>query len=176
MKDQLKDKCGQINRPTVLANRLQFMIGILCLLLGSLVYVIDRSPDQVYFTKFLGINSRIIEVSPNVLGLFGKSLPAFFHPLSLILITASFFIYSRKKYIIICAGWLLVDLLFEAGQKYKDFAISLIPDFFNQIPFLEGTKNYFKYGSFDSMDVFAYGLGALAGYFVLIITSKRSPT
>ena len=154
-------------------SRTQLLSGIFLLVLGSLVYVIDRSPDQVYFTRYLGIHLKLLDSDPRILGSIGLRLPAFFHVLSFSLITGAFFSASKKRYLIVCLGWLLVNCCFELGQKYKSIALKLTPAFFEKIPFLENTRAYFLKGTFDIYDLAAFVLGALAAYGLLLITGRH---
>ena len=156
----------------IVYSRAQLLAGIFLLLLGSLVYVIDRSPNQVYFTRFFGIQVKMFDAGTPLLGSLGMRLPAFFHVLSFSLITGSFFKSSKSRYLMICLFWLLVNTCFELGQKYKTFAVKLTPDFFETIPFLENTRTYFQKGTFDVYDLAAFLIGALAGYGLLLITGK----
>ena len=156
----------------IVHSRAQLLAGILLLLLGSLVYVIDRSPDQVYFTRFFGIHLKMFNGGAPLLGSLGLRLPAFFHVLSFSLITGAFFRSGRGRYLVICTFWLLVNCCFELGQKYKDMAVKLTPDFFERIPFLENTRAYFLNGTFDVYDLVAFFVGALAGYGLLLITGR----
>jgi hypothetical protein len=103
----------------------------------------------------------------------GQRLPAFLHVFSFTLITASFFAYSKTSYVAICAGWFLVDCCFELGQKYKAQAAQLVLDFFDKIPFLESTRNFFLLGTFDVFDIVAFSLGTAAAFWVLRATSKH---
>jgi hypothetical protein len=144
------------------------------LLLGSLVYVIDRSPDQVYFTRFFGIHLKMFDAGTPLLGPLGLRLPAFFHVLSFSLITGSFFRSGNGRYLVICVFWLLVNTCFELGQKYKTLAVKLTPDFFQHIPFLENTRAYFMNGTFDVYDLAAFFIGAMAGYGLLLVTGRDS--
>ena len=157
----------------IVHSRAQLLGGVLLLLLGSLVYVVDRSPDQVYFTRFFGIHLKMLDAGTPVLGTLGLRLPAFFHVLSFSLITGSFFRYGRGRYLAVCVFWLVVNICFELGQKYKDLAVRLIPDFFQHIPFLENSRAYFLKGAFDAYDLLAFFVGALAGYGLLLITGRK---
>jgi hypothetical protein len=154
----------------IVYSRAQLLAGIFLLLLGSLVYVIDRSPDQVYFTRFFGIHLKMFDAGTPLLGSAGMRLPAFFHVLSFSLITGSFFRPGKHRYLCICAFWLLVNSCFELGQKYKTLAVKLTPDFFENIPFLENTRSYFMNGTFDVYDLLAFFIGGLAAYGLLLIT------
>ena len=161
------------NKETVIIHsRTQLLTGIFLLLLGSLVYVIDRSPDQVYFTRFFGIHLKLFNTDTRLLGSVGMRLPAFFHVLSFSLITGSFFRSGKGRYLVICMFWLLVNTCFELGQKYKTLAVKLTPDFFEYIPFLENTRAYFQKGTFDVYDLAAFFLGALAAYGLLLVTGR----
>ena len=154
-------------------NILQISIGVFTLLLGSLVYIIDRPPDQTYFVFKSPIKFSFHEIIPNLFGLIGNYMPDFIHVFSFILITAGIIAFKKKGYVFICIGWLLIDCAFELGQKYNSIPLRIIPDWFDKVPFLENTKNYFLKGTFDIFDVAAVGLGALAAYYVLLITMKR---
>jgi len=153
-------------------NTRQILIGIAILLLGSLVYLVDRPPDQTYFVYSSPVNISLYNVIPNLFGLIGNSLPTFIHIFSFILITAGLICYRKKGYLIICTSWFLVDCAFEFGQKYNSLALRIIPDWFAGIPFLENTKNYFLYGTFDSIDLAAITIGTVVAYFVLLSTNK----
>ena len=154
-------------------NKTQILIGALGLLFGSLVYLIDRPPDQTYFVYSTGINISLYSTFPNLFGLIGNSLPAFIHVFSFILITAGLISFQKRGYRIICLSWLLVDCAFELGQKYKSLPLKIIPDWVEGIVFLENTRNYFLQGTFDFIDLAVIALGAVIAYFVLLTTSKR---
>jgi hypothetical protein len=156
-----------------IANPVQLAIGLAAILAGTLIYLVLRSPEQIYFTRFFGIHAPLFDVQSPLLRIFGQRLPAFFHVLAFALITASFFRNSKRTYFIVCTGWLAVNGLFELGQKYKDFAVRLVPDAFEKIPFLETTRRFFLFGTFDGFDLAAALSGAVAAYFILIATSKR---
>jgi hypothetical protein len=153
-------------------NTRQIFIGIAILLLGSLVYLVDRPPGQTYFVYSSPVNISLNHLIPNLFGPIGNSLPAFVHIFSFILITAGLIGNQKRVYLIICLGWFLVDCAFEFGQKYNSLALNIIPDWFAGIPFLENTKNYFLYGTFDFSDLAAITMGTVIAYFVLLSTNK----
>ena len=157
-------------------NRVQILIGLFGLVLGSLVYIVDRPPDQTYFILKSGINISLFNAFPNLFGSLGNSLPTFIHVLSFILITAGLMACQKRGYLIICLSWFLIDCTFEFGQKYDAFAVKLIPSWFRGIPFLENTQNYFLYGTFDHFDLTAIAMGATTAYFVLLATMERRQT
>jgi hypothetical protein len=159
-------------KPVIIINKIQFFIGISALCLGALVYLTLRSPDQIYFTKYVGIHAPLFHIHSRMLHVAGQRLPAFLHVFSFILITASFFAYRKISYAAICAGWFLVDCCFELGQKYKEQATQMVFDFFDKIPFLESTRNFFLLGTFDIFDLVAFAVGTAAAFWVLAATSK----
>ena len=151
-------------------NMRQILIGLTVLLVGTLVYLIDRSPDQTYFVEKSFVNISLHNILPNLFGFVGGSLPSFIHVFSFILITAGLLHWQKKGCIFICSCWFIVDCTFELGQKFKLWSSKIIPDWFNGILFLENTKIYFIRGTFDYFDLAAIALGAIAAYFVLLHT------
>ena len=153
-------------------NRLQILIGVAGLLVGSLIYLVDRPPDQTYFVYSSPIKISLSDTIPNLFRATGNSLPAFIHVFSFILITAALISSQKRGYLIICLSWFLVDCAFELGQKFNTWSLKIIPDWFAGVPFLENTKKYFLQGTFDFIDLAAIGLGTAIAYFVLQTTNK----
>ena len=152
-------------------NRLQILIGVAGLIVGSLIYLINRPSDQTYFVYNSPINISLFNIIPNVFGFIGGSLPEFIHVFSFILITAGLIFCNKRGYLIICLSWFLVDSAFELGQKFNTWPSRIIPDWFTGIPFLENTENYFLKGTFDFIDLAAIVFGTVIAYFVLLITN-----
>ncbi len=157
----------------IVVNKIQFFIGIACLITGTLVYLVDRPPGSAYFLSQLNIDTHLIHSPQGLFGIIGNSLPAFAHVLSFILLTASLMHFSRINYLIICIFWLVIDSAFELGQKFDTFASGLVPEWFNGIPVLETTKNYFIYGTFDVFDMAGFLVGAIIGYILIVVTGKQ---
>jgi len=157
-------------------NKIQILIGVTGLLFGSLVYLIDRPPDQTYFVYSSSISISLYSIFPNLFGPIGNSLPAFIHVFSFILITASLVSYQKRDYLIICLWWFLVDCAFELGQKFSTWSLKMIPDWFAGLPLLENTEDFFLQGTFDFLDLTAITLGSIIAYFVLLATNKRRVT
>jgi hypothetical protein len=120
----------------------QNLIGLTVLLLGILVYVVDRSPDQTYFLYKSSVNISLHNTLPNLFGFIGYSLPSFIHAFSFILITAGLLHCQKRGCLIICAFWFLTDVIFELGQKFKALSSIMVPDGFSGILFLENSKSY----------------------------------
>jgi len=166
MKKNLKAFGSIINIP-------QIVIGLSVLLLGTLVYVVDRPLVQTYFVYKSLVNISLHNTLPNLFGFIGNSLPSFVHVFSFILITAGLLHCQKKGCLIICVCWFLTDITFELGQKFKALSSTMAPDWFFRIPFLENSKNYFLSGTFDLNDLIAIALGTILACFVLSITMKR---
>jgi hypothetical protein len=158
------------NRGTV--NWLQVLIGAAWLLFGTLVYLVDRPPDQTYFIYNSSIDISLYNILPNLFGPIGNNLPAFIHVFSFILITAGLLSCQKKGCLIICLSWLVVDCVFELGQKFNSLAVRTIPDWLAGIPFFENTENYFLHGTFDSFDLVSITIGTVIAYLVLLATNK----
>ena len=151
----------------------QILIGLTDLLLGTLVYLIDRSPVQTYFIHKSSVNISLHNTLPNLFGFIGYSLPSFIHAFSFILITAGLLHCQKRGCLIICTFWFLTDVIFELGQKFKALSSTMVPDWFSGILFLENSKNYFLLGTFDFNDLTAIIFGTVSAYFVLSVTMKR---
>ena len=151
-------------------NRAQILIGVAGLIAGLLIYLIDRPPEQTYFIYRRIAKISLYNILPDLFGPIGNYLPAFIHVFSFILITAGFFCRQKRGYLIICLSWFLVDCFFELGQKFNNLALKIIPDWFEGIPFLENTENYFLQGTFDVIDLVAIAFGAVISYLILLTT------
>ncbi|MBW2606258.1 MAG: hypothetical protein JRD05_01345 [Deltaproteobacteria bacterium] len=157
----------------ILINRLQILIGILVLLLGTLVYLVDRPPDQTYFVYKSIFDISLHNILPNLFGIIGNSLPSFSHVFSFILITAGLIASKKRGYIIICLFWFLIDSAFELGQKFDTLIIDFVPHCFAGVPFFENTGNYFLLGTFSYGDLAAIAIGTIAAYFILTKTMEK---
>lgn len=153
-------------------NKLQVLIGAAALLVGALVYVVDRAPDETYFIYSSGVNISLPNILPNLFGPIGNSLPAFIHVFAFALITAGVISCGKRGWLIICLSWFLIDTAFEFGQKYSAWTANHIPASFRGIPVLENTKAFFLRGTFDVHDFVAMAIGAITAYAVLSATKK----
>jgi len=147
----------------------QFVIGFTVLIFGLVFYILFR--DQTYFTQKLNIEN--VQLPYNAGGVIWNSFPSFVHVFSFSMITASLIKDSKFMYFIVCTIWLIINCIFELSQKYKAFALGITPSWFESIPFLENTKNFFLNGTFDVMDIFSIFAGAITAFYVLTITAKR---
>jgi hypothetical protein len=157
-------------------NWVQILIGVIALFVGVLVYLIDRPPDTAYFLAGWARDISLHDTFPNMFGPVGKSLPAFAHVFSFILITAGILGSHRRGYLYICLFWLFIDGAFELGQKYSSLPLKVIPGWFEGIPVLENTANFFRSGTYDSIDLIAIVTGAILAYILLLITAHSNKT
>ena len=154
-------------------NKKQILIGTATLIIGLLIYFIDRQLNDTYLVYQISKGISLNDMVPGLFGPFGGILPAFIHVFSFSLITAGLLGCGKKGYILISSSWLAIDLAFEFGQKFDILASGLIPNFFSGIPFLEASKDYFISGAFDYYDLAAIVLGATAACLIIFKTIER---
>jgi len=152
-------------------NKYQIVIGLFVLLLGVLVYLVDRPPDQTYFVSESKIDISLHDTLPGLFGRIGTSLPTFTHVFAFILITAGLMSCGKTGYLVITIFWFMVDSVFELGQKFSETAVKLVPSWLSGIPYLENTENYFRKGTFDWIDIATIFLGSISAYIVLLKTA-----
>jgi hypothetical protein len=135
------------------------------LLLGTLVYVLDRSPAQVPVLSALSLFGQL----PPIFGAIGHSLPTFAHVFAFSVLSAVVLGNSRSVALWACLGWSGIDAAFEAGQHplVWERVGALIPSGFSQLVVLAPIKSYFALGTFDARDLLSIALGALCAYLLL---------
>ena len=154
-------------------NRKQIFVGLTALFVGLTVYLVDRPPEQTYFIYKIGSAISLHHVLPPLFGPLGKILPAFVHVFSFALLTAGILACKRTGCVVACLVWLSVDVAFELGQKFGVWFSSLVPSWFEGIPLLENTVDYFMFGTFDFMDLTAIVVGSLVAYITMMCTLER---
>jgi len=153
-----------------------FIVALVALLLGIVVYLLDRQAESVYFmSDWMALGDD----QSSVFGLLGQHIPTFVHVYTFILLTMALVVPAdryRQFLLPVCLGWFVVDSLFEIAQI--DFIAQRIagwlPDWFANVPFLENTASYFIVGTFDVLDLLSIGLGTLAAYVTIQMILKRS--
>lgn len=149
-------------------------IGTVVLFLGTGIYLVSRPGDSAYFLRYNPFDMPSPPVISGTLGDIVRALPSFTHVFSFILLTAGLVRTGNRGHIVICAGWCIVDCLFETGQRYGTVIAAIIPDWFQGIPFLENTANFFRLGTFDPIDLAATIIGTAAAYVVIrMLTNKK---
>ncbi|MBW1999224.1 MAG: hypothetical protein JRJ29_14840 [Deltaproteobacteria bacterium] len=154
-------------------NGLQIGIGVLALCLGGIVYLVSRPPEKTYFVYASKLRISLYQKVPDVFGVLGNSLPDFLHVFSFIMITAGLVSKRKIECMVISLSWFLVEVAFEVFQKFKEFPLKIIPEWFINKPVLENVRPFFMKGTFDFIDLVAVALGTVAAYFVSTRTMKE---
>ena len=153
-------------------NKKQLLLGILFLLAGTMVYLVDRPIGSTYFLyKYRSIQIFFHQM-PTLYGKLGMFAPEFFHPLAFSLISMSL-ISSRKSKVMICFIWFSIDSIFELGQKFGIELAENLPKWCVTVPTIKGFIDFFVYGTFDFYDLVAIGLGSLTAFLILELESKK---
>jgi len=152
---------------------IRIIVGVAVLLIGTLVYLVDRPAEQTYFVSTSDSDISLHGTLPVLFGKLGGILPAFSHVFAFILITGGGLSCKKKGCLLVVVFWFIVDCAFEIGQYFSTFAAKLVPDWFNKFPFLESTVDYFKKGIFDWADLGAIFAGSLIAYWFLIKTVRK---
>ena len=153
-------------------NKAQIVIGLAVLLLGTAVYFLDRPWEQTIFVP--GALS-LFPLTSSVFGVIGHSLPTFAHVFAFSLLTIALVGGAKRAAITVCLGWFLVDATFEMGQhpQVAGWLSNLVPQWFEHLPVLDRTADYFVYGTFDPLDLLSVAFGALVAYLVIRRTQRR---
>jgi hypothetical protein len=148
---------------------LQIVLAVVALLVGVLVYLLDRQPEHVYFVpQWL---AKAIN-GDTFLGELSNYVPTFVHVFAFILLTMAIVIplpLYRRYLIGVCVFWYALDSLFEIAQTdaIGSAIATHVPKGFAGIPFLENTATYFLTSTFDGLDLVSIGLGAMAAYYTV---------
>lgn len=129
-------------------------LATLLLATGIMVYALDRGGD-VYFLP----DWTAAPTGTTIFGPLGGHLPTFLHPLVFILITAAVLRPWPRLLPAICAAWFAIECLFELGQM-----VAAVPSWFDSVPMLRITADYFTRGTFDPLDILSIGLGTVIAY------------
>ena len=154
-------------------DRYPISIGLVALILGALIYLVDRPPYHTYFVFNL-LKISFHDTLPSLFGTMGHVLPSFIHVFSFSLMTGGLVCSRRRDYLVICSGWFLIDSVFELGQRFGEFSAGILPSWLEGIPVLERSKNYFLQGTFDPIDLVGAALGAATAYLILTGLKGRS--
>jgi hypothetical protein len=150
-----------------------FVVATGALGVGVLVYVFDRQAEFVYFLPgWLSLHTQ----AGSVFGSIGDYLPTFIHVYAFILLTVIVAVPAITKLIPVCLAWFTLDSLFEVAQlnPMAQWIGSHTPGWFNGIPFLENTADYFLMGTFDVFDLLSIAAGTLTAYLTVALTIRRA--
>lgn len=138
---------------------------------GTLFYVFGRPHSHVYFLPEWLPSTHL----PNSLfGALGGHLPTFLHVYAFILLTVVVTTPSISKLLPVCLAWFTLDSLLEAAQAQPlaQWIAAHSPDWFNNIPILDNTRDYFLSGTFDSFDLLSIALGTIAAYLTVRLSRQ----
>jgi hypothetical protein len=158
-------------RYTPATSWVQVVVAVSVLVIGALVYVLDRPTGAVPFFTTVSLDGQL----PSVFGTIGNSLPTFAHVFALSVLTAAWL--GRKK----CAGlsaclfWFGLDTAFEVGQhpQVAQRIVQFMPSWFERLPLLEQADTYFLAGTFDTWDLISIAAGAAAAYLAIVCTTPK---
>lgn len=131
------------------------LLALAVLVLGTLVYALDRAPG----TAVLWPRALTRQGGAPVFGAIGGSLPSLAHAFAFSLFSALVLPWRRAWQAGACIGWGVVDALFEIGQHR-----ALSGPLGELLPPLAA---YFRRGTFDALDVAAGFVGAALAYGLL---------
>lgn len=157
-------QCAQARRAAVLAG-----IGCVAFEVGLLLYLTDRVGWQALLLPALAALT-----GGNVFGALGQWLPSFVHPFSFSLFTAAALPPASAPRHGACVAWAAVNIAFELGQHPRVSAslAEAMQGGLSGMPLAQALARYFIDGTFDSGDIVAALLGALAASAVLHLVHR----
>jgi hypothetical protein len=145
----------------------QILAGLGALSLGAFVYLFGRSPESYAFGVFLRDSLGFIPPHRSFFGGLADNLPSFTHVFAFSLMTTGLLGLRKRRNLLICLLWFLIDTAFEIGQGLKSISLAIIPEWIKLHPLpMANLQEYFKCGTFDLCDVAAGLVGALAAFMV----------
>jgi hypothetical protein len=150
-------------------NKIQITIGVAALSIGLIVYLYDRSPDSALILQVIGVTSAFSAVS-HLFGPISGQLPAFIHVFAFALLTTGVLGCRTQGALVVCLFWLIVDVLFELGQVAENQVFGNHSGTFDTIFGSGVLGNFFRFGTFDPLDLLAMALGAVTAFIIWRIT------
>ena len=154
----------------------QTIAGLILLTLGALLYLTGSLAEFSYIGQKLSAFRIFSFDLSQWLGPLRGPFPEFIHPLAFSLIGMAVFGGNRMSRVWICLALALIDILFELSQLFKDFALMIIPGWFNKIPVIENTENFVLSGTFSYIDLSAIVCGSLTAFIIAEIFIKTRRT
>lgn len=147
-----------------------FYIGVIALIIGLMVYLLDRPAWQL---SIIPDSFSLKSDGPGTFGPLGQHLPTFLHTFSFSLLFASMLSPSQLGYLIACGTWLVINTCFELLQHPALYSLITAHLESNNVILME-INMFFVNGTFDWLDVASIIAGATCAYSVLmIIRNKR---
>jgi hypothetical protein len=148
---------------------LQLWAAVLVFVLGSSVYLFDRSAADIYFIPSWW---TLADGTPGLFGSLGGSLPSFVHPFCFALWTSVLLMPWRVSPLLICLGWFGLEAALEIAQAQSlaNRIIDWLPGWFADWPILANVPHFFSRGLFDPGDLLAIALGSVAAYLIILFS------
>ncbi len=139
-------------------------LAALLLVVGVIVYAVDRGGAAYFLIGWTPSHGKA-----ELFGPLGDHLPSFVHSMAVILVTAAVLRPWANLLPAIVIGWVTVECLFEIGQisPLDAHVAAGLPAWFDDVPVLEASADYFVNGTCDPLDLLSIGLGAAAAYWVV---------
>lgn len=141
------------------SNKILFLVGFAALFSGALFYIISR-PNNTYLNQFITAHLIFIPDAIRFPAFLQDSFPAFIHPFSFSLITIGILAETKFDRIMICSIFLIVNLVFEIGQYFKEVLV-FIKGYYPPFPVL---YNFFSHGTYSHEDIIFIIIGSLTAY------------
>lgn len=136
---------------------------------GLLVYILDRPADRVYVLP-AGWQGAV--AGRPAFGVLAGSLPSLVHAyaFALLMVAAA----GPMRAPLLCIGTSLVGWLLEVGQHpaIAGAIAGAVPAWTQGVPLLENSAAYFRYGTFDPVDLVAVAAGSLAAYATILVARR----
>jgi len=139
------------------------LLATFFLVAGIAVYALDRG-GGVWFLAGWTAGSA----APPIFGPLGNQLPTLLHPLAFILITVAVLRPWPGLLPVICFAWFAIECMFEFGQMtpFDTRIAAAMSPWFDSMPTLQITADYFTRGTFDPLDIFSIGIGTAIAYLI----------
>jgi len=151
----------------------QAAVGGLALVLGGLVYALDRGgwPSA----QLAGLAGLAGATAAPWFGSVGGWLPSLVHPFAFSLFTAALRTSGAPPATLACAAWGLVNVLFELGQhpRVGPVLAAHLESAFGAAGGARALAHFFARGRFDPADLAAAVAGAAAAAVWLRVASSR---
>ncbi len=152
---------------------IQVIAATIVLVIGVLVYLLDRPSAAVYLVP----DSWVLgESVPPLFGAAGNHLPTFAHTFAFALYTSALLEPWRWSAVAACGWWWLLGSLFEIAQS-DTWAASIaagVPEWFADWPLLDNVAGYFIGGHFDSLDLASIALAAISAFIVIRMSHRTA--
>lgn len=155
------------------ARWLYFSIACVSLCIGYALYFVGRPGPAIF-----AIPDHIehwISVQPLLAEISGQ-LPSFLHCYAFILLTFLVLGTSSKFNLYLSISlWAMVEVLFEMGQHdlFKRSFTDIIPGWFERIPVLDISDNYFLHGTFDPLDLLAIAIASVCAWLTVQLAQGK---